>query len=303
MKLGAVFPTLEMGNDRAVIRDFAQMTEGAGYHHLVVWDHVLGIDPNRPGGFTAAHNANSPFHEPLVLFGFIAGVTERLEMVTGVLVLPQRETVLFAKQAAEADVLSGGGRLRFGVGIGWNEAEFDSMGFNFRNRARRIEEQFKLLRLLWSQPAVTFEGRYHRVMHAGINPRPVHGNIPLWLGGRVERGMERIGRIGDGWIAQSQDPAALGPQIALIHTAAREAGRDPSVIGIEARIGLAPGKVAETVELAHRFAEAGATHLSINTHRAGRYGIDRSGPDPSADLSPRQHIDAFRRFAEAYKLR
>src|SRR6185503_1086777 len=182
MRLGVVFPQLEIGADPAVIKDYAQTTEGLGYDYLLAFDHVLGANPNRLGGWQGPYTHESMFHEPFVLFGYLAGLTQRLELVTGVIILPQRQTVLVAKQAAEVDVLSGG-RLRLGIGTGWNQVEYESLGASFADRGERIVEQVDLLRRLWTEPLVSFEGRWHRVSGAGLNPLPVQRPIPIWMGG------------------------------------------------------------------------------------------------------------------------
>ena len=263
MRIGAVFPQTEIGSDPAVIRDWAQAVEGLGFGHVVAFDHVLGAAADtRPGwsGFTTEH----PFHEVFVLFGFLAAMTSTLELVTGVLVLPQRQTALVAKQAAEVDVLSGG-RLRLGVGIGWNRVEYEALGETFTDRGVRSEEQVELLRALWGAPAVDYRGRWHRVDNAGINPRPVRGVIPVWFGGQAEATLRRIGRIGDGWVAESGPAAAARPLVERIHWHARQAGRTAEDIGLEARLTLAAVPEPERAEFAAGWRELGATHLSVNT--------------------------------------
>ncbi|MEE8421764.1 MAG: LLM class F420-dependent oxidoreductase [Dehalococcoidia bacterium] len=285
MQLGVVFPQTEIGNDPSLIRDYAQAAEGAGYEHLLAFDHVLGAERDRPGGFQGPYDHETSFHEPFTLFGYLAGVTERLELVTGIIILPQRQTALVAKQTAQLHVLSGG-RLRLGVGVGWNAVEFEGLGENFHNRGQRIEEQIALLRALWRDPVVSFEGRWHHVTKAGINPRPPGGTIPIWMGGMSDRVIERTGRLADGWFPQVREPADLRTAIERVHAAASAAGRDPSEVGIEARVSLTdPAAAGEAVERARAFEQAGATHVSVNTM--------------GAQLSPRQHIEAIRAFAEA----
>src|SRR5215470_7812153 len=179
MQIGVTFPQTEIGADPVAIRDYAQAAEGAGYGHLAVFDHVLGADPtNRPGWqkYTSQHM----FHEPFVLFGYLAALT-KLELVTDVIILPQRQTALVAKQAAEVDVLTGG-RLRLGVGLGWNYVEYDALGEDFKTRGRRCDEQIAVLRALWRDPVVTFSGPYHTIDAAGLNPLPLQRPIPIWLG-------------------------------------------------------------------------------------------------------------------------
>ncbi len=286
MQLGVVFPQTEIGSDPAAIRDYAQAAEDAGYEHLLVYDHVLGADRDRPGGFRGPYDHETPFHEPFVLFGYLAGVTKRLELVTGIVILPQRQTVLVAKQAAEVHLLTGG-RLRLGVAVGWNAVEFEGLSQNFHDRGPRMEEQIALLRALWAKQAISFEGRWHHVTKAGINPLPPGGSIPIWMGGMSEPAIERTGRLAVGWFPQYRDPADLPAGIESVHEAARAAGRDPEAIGIESRVSVAGTDPSEAMQLARGFEEAGATHLSVNTMGAGF-------------SSPQQHIDAIRAFAEAH---
>src|SRR5262247_526504 len=177
MHYGAVFPQTEFGNDRQAIKDYAQTAEALGYDYLVVYDHVLGAHPNREPKLTGPYTYEHPFHEPMVFFGFLAAITTRLELVTGILILPQRQTALVAKQTAEVDVLSKG-RLRLGIGIGWNYVEYDALGEEFRTRGRRVGEQIEVLRKLWTEPLVTYKGSDHVIDNAGLNPCPSSGPIP-----------------------------------------------------------------------------------------------------------------------------
>ena len=285
MQLGAIFPQTEIGADPAGVRDFAQAAEAMGYEHLLVFDHVLGADASQHANWDRPYRHTDMFHEPFVLFGYLAALTETIQMTTGILILGQRQTALVAKQAAEVDVLTGG-RLRLGIGIGWNHVEYEALGENFRNRGRRSEEQIKLLRELWTKDVVDFTGRYHRVSHAGINPRPVQQTIPIWFGGGDDRVVRRIGQLGDGWFPQFQPDSAGQERIAQMRQYARDAGRDPAAIGIEGRINIADGDPDSWNKQAAAWDEVGATHLSVNTMRAGI-----KGPD--------QHIEAIRRFKEA----
>jgi len=182
MKIGVVFPQTEIGQDPAMIRDYAQAVESMGYTHILAFDSVVGANPDRPGGWDSPFTYKHAFHEPFVLFGFCAGVTRHIELVTGIVILPQRQTVLVAKQAAQVDVLSGG-RLRLGIGVGWNTVEFEALGENFKNRGRRVEEQLEVMRLLWTRELVTYAGQWHRVTDAGIKPLPIQRPIPMWMGG------------------------------------------------------------------------------------------------------------------------
>ena len=287
MKLGVVFPQTEIGTEPAAIREYAQAAERAGYDHLLIYDHVLGADPDRPGGLRGPYTHESVFHEPLVLCGYLAAITQRLELVTGILILPQRQTALVAKQAAQVAVLSGN-RLRLGVAVGWNPIEFEALNEDFSNRGRRIEEQIALLRALWSRDVISFEGRWHHVNKAGINPRPPDGFIPIWMGGMSDAAIERTGRLADGWFPQYREPKELAAGVARMRAAAETAGRDPGAIGIEARVTLtgAEGDIPRAVKLAREWQQAGATHLTVNTMGAGLTSHER-------------HIEAVEAFIRA----
>jgi probable F420-dependent oxidoreductase len=269
MRIGAVFPQLEIGADPAVVRDWTLTVEEAGYTHALAYDHVLGADPtNRPGW--TGYTDKSLFHEVFVLFGYMAAITTSLELVTGVLILPQRQTALVAKQAAEIDVLSGG-RLRLGVGIGWNQVEYDALGVPFTQRGARLTEQVEVLRKLWADPVLSHEGKYDRVEEAGLNPLPGR-KIPIWFGGGADAVLRRTGRIGDGWMPQGAPDDAMRAQIQVIRDAAEEAGRDPAEIGIEARLSLNAVPQQDWRAYADAWRELGATHLCVNTMN---YGLSR----------------------------
>jgi probable F420-dependent oxidoreductase len=288
MQLGVVFPQLEIGVDPAVVRDYAQAADELGYRHLIAYDHVLGANPDRPGGFQGPYTHESLFHEPLVLLGFLAGLTRTIELWTGVIILPQRQTALVAKQAAEVAVLSGG-RLVLGVGIGWNAVEYEALNENFHNRGRRMEEQVALLRELWSKTSISFEGRYHHISRAGLNPLPP-SRIPIWMGGADDRVLARIGRSADGWLVS---PGLRGNiegtrgYIEKIRAAAVEAGRDPLSIGLESRVNFSKADLAAELEVARGWVGVGCSHVTLNTMGAG---LD----------SPRAHIEAIRAFKEAW---
>ncbi|MFW6074426.1 MAG: LLM class F420-dependent oxidoreductase, partial [Chloroflexota bacterium] len=199
MRIGVVFPQTEIGPDAGAVKAYAQAAEDLGYDHLLAYDHVLGASTKNRPDFRGPYTSESLFHEVFVLFGFLAGLTERIEFATGILILPQRQTVLVAKQAAEVDRLSDG-RLRLGIGVGWNEVEYIGLNENFRNRGKRSEEQIEVMRQLWTNEVVDFEGRWHRIPEAGIKPLPVQQPIPVWIGGYAPVTMRRIGRMADGWI-------------------------------------------------------------------------------------------------------
>jgi probable F420-dependent oxidoreductase len=266
MRVGAVFPQTEIGNDPGDIRRWATAVEELGYDHILAYDHVLGAGTDtRPDwhGYTS----EDPFHEVFVLFGYLAAITRSVELATGVLVLPQRQTALVAKQAAEVDVLSGG-RLRLGIGIGWNEVEYGALGESFRDRGARSEEQIELLRKLWSTPVITHAGRWHHVDSAGINPRPAAGMIPVWLGGSADQTLRRVARIGDGWLPTG-DPDRAREKVERLRDYARQAGRQPGDIGIEPRLNLAAVPAGDRADYVARWRGLGATHLTINTMGVG----------------------------------
>jgi len=285
MQVGVVFPQLEIGRDPAAIRDYAQAVEDLGYAHLLAYDHVLGADIQHHPGWNGPYNHKDMFHEPFVLFGYLAALTRRLQFVSGVIILGQRQTALVAKQAAEVDVLSEG-RLRLGVGIGWNAVEYEALGENFHNRGRRSEEQIAVLRALWTQEVVNFQGRWHRITHAGLNPLPVQRPIPIWLGGRAEPVIQRVARLADGWFPQFRPDRTGEETMARLHQYARDAGRDPASIGIEGRVSIAGRPPEDWAQEAEAWKKLGATHLSVNTMGAGL-------------RSPQEHINAVRQFKEA----
>ena len=272
MRIGAVFPQLEIGDDPAGVRGWAVSVEEMGYRHILAYDHVLGAGTSgRPGwrGYTSEDS----FHEVFVLFGHLAAVTAQVELVTGVLVLPQRQTALAAKQAAEVDVLSGG-RMRLGVGIGWNPVEYEALGVPFRRRGARVEEQVAVLRALWSRPTTTFHGDFHTIEDAGIKPRPVRGSIPIWFGGTADAMLERAGRIGDGWLPQRAPDETARAMVARVRDAAAAAGRPADAVGLEPRLTLAEVPEDRWAEFADDWRGLGATHLCVNTMNLGLGGPD-----------------------------
>jgi probable F420-dependent oxidoreductase len=273
MKWGVILPTTEIGTDPDDIRSYVAVAEDAGYDHVFLYDHVVGADisnrPNWPGPYTHL----TQFHEPLVLFGFLAAICE-LELVTGILILPQRQTVLVAKQAAEVDVLTRG-RLRLGVGIGWNFVEYESLGMSFESRARRIEEQMELLRRLWTTPLVNLRTDDHQVVDAGINPLPVQQPIPLWLSGApLEPVVDRVARLADGWMPLGVPSPALADSVQEIRRRAEALGRDPDAIGLQGQLPLVGAAQGRTRELAARWSQLGATHVAVNTMNASIGGVD-----------------------------
>ncbi len=268
MQVGVVFPQTEIGADPGAVRAFAQAAEELGYSHLLAYDHVLGADvsgrPDWPGPYTSEHQ----FHEIFVLFGYLAATAPGLELVAGVLVLPQRQTALVAKQAAEIDIVTGG-RFRLGVGLGWNAVEFEGLGEDFHNRGRRAEEQIEVLRRLWTEPVVDFEGRWHRIPRAGINPPPVQRPIPVWIGGSAEPAIRRAARIADGYFPQRPLEGGWEATLERFRGWVEEAGRDPATIGIEWRTGIAEGTPDDWRRDAEEWRSRGATHLTVTTMRGG----------------------------------
>lgn len=267
MRVGVVFPQTELGGDPGAIRAYGQRVEELGYRHILAYDHVVGADPAVHTGWNRAYDVHTTFSEPLVMFGYLAAVTQTLELVTGVIILPQRQTVLVAKQAAEIDLLSGG-RLRLGVGVGWNAVEFEALGANFTNRGKRSDEQIALLRRLWCEQSVSFDGEYHRVTGAGIAPLPVQRPIPVWIGAASAPGYRRAGRTADGWFPLLEPGPELDDARAVVAQAALDAGRDPAAIGMEGRI-IYTGDVDAVTRGLSAWEAAGATHVSISTMNAG----------------------------------
>jgi probable F420-dependent oxidoreductase len=286
MKLGVVFPQTEIGLDPAVVRDYAQAAESAGYDHLLVFDHVLGGTLERFDklGRTPPYTDQSPFHEVFVLFGFLGACTERLELVTGIVILPQRQTALVAKQAAAVDVLTRG-RLRLGVGIGWNHVEYEALNENFHTRGRRVSEQIAVMRKLWTEPVVTFKGEYHHLDRAGLNPLPVQRPIPVWMGGMAEPVLKRVAQIADGWFPQFQPGDEASRTLDRVRAHMQEARRPLTAVGIEGRFTYGIGGHVEWVKRARAWRALGATHLSVNTMGSG--------------LSARAHIDAILKMKPA----
>ena len=278
IQLGALFPQNDFPLERESIKHFAQAVERAGFDHILVYDHVLGANTDRPDrakGFVYTHR--DPFHEPFVLFGYFAAVTERVGLCTGVIILPQRQTALVAKQAASVDFLSGG-RLRLGVGIGWNAVEYEALGEDFQNRSQRVGEQIRLMRHLWTKPLVTFEGKYHRVTDAGLLPLPVQRPIPVWMGGaqnpnldpqNVERVLKRMARYADGYILTGRPTDENGRRYQRLLEHAKELGRDPSKIGFEGAINYGDGSAERWREELESWKAMRATHVTLQTRGCG----------------------------------
>jgi probable F420-dependent oxidoreductase len=270
-RIGAVFPQTELASDTGAVRAWAQEVERAGYKHALIYDHVVGADPAVHAPWNRPYDVETTFREPFVLFGYLAALT-RLELVTGIIILPQRQTALVAKQAAEVDLLTGG-NFRLGVGIGWNDVEYEALGKNFKDRGRRSEEQIDLLRKLWTEPSITFEGKHEQVTGAGIRPLPVQRPIPVWIGGQSPRAYERIGRLADGWFPQFGPGPELDEARAIVDQGARDAGRDPATLGLDGRVNY-KGDTGAVVAAIEAWRAVGATHVSVNTMGAGLTSAD-----------------------------
>ena len=272
MQIGVVFPQTEIGGDVGAVRAYAERVEELGYRHILAYDHVVGADPTIHQPWRGPYDVHTTFHEPLVLYGYLAAVTS-LELVTGIIILPQRQTVLVAKQAAEVDLLTGG-RFRLGVGLGWNAVEYEALGQTFSDRGRRLGEQIELMRRLWTEPVVTFNGNYERITGAGLAPLPVQRPIPVWFGAASPAAYRRAGRLGDGWFPQVPPGPKLDEARALVEQAARDAGRDPATMGMEGRVSWGAGGAAKMVDQVQRWRNAGASHLALNTMGAELGPID-----------------------------
>jgi probable F420-dependent oxidoreductase len=285
MRFGVVFPQIEFGHDESALRDYAQLAESLGYSHLLAYDHVLGANPERPGGWRGPYTYENPFLEPFVLFSYLAPLTQHLEFTTGILILPQRQAVLVAKQAATLDAITGGGRLRLGLGLGWNAVEYEALNEKFSNRGKRIEEQIEVMQRLWAEPLVTFDGRWHHISDAGLNPLPVHRRIPIWFGGHHENVLQRIARFGDGWMPNYRKPAEVKPHLEALDRILKEQDRKLSDLGLEGRMQYGDGSMETWATTLKEWESIGATHITINTMGVG---FD----------TPQKHMEAITKFAQ-----
>ncbi len=288
MKIGVTFPQTEIGHDPILLRDYAQTAEDLGLDHILVYDHVLGANVSTRPDWGTRYTDKDSFHEPFVMFGYMAALTSTIEFVTGILILPQRQTVLVAKQAAEVDVLSGG-RLHVGVGLGWNDVEYEALDQDFHNRGRRVEEQIEVLRRLWTEPTVDFEGKWHRIDRAGLNPMPVQRPIPIFMGGASDRVLERAARISDGWFPNVRQPAdieALPGRIEALKQRVESHGRDPGAFEIRVSTGIANKRPQDWAKDVEMYEKMDVDFLCFSTMGAGF-------------ATPRNHIDAMRRYKEA----
>ena len=293
MKLGISLPLIDIQGDPATVRDFAQAAEGLGYHHLGAPDHVLGVNVASRPDWGARNTSKDCFHDPFVMFGFLSACTSKIEFSTQVMILPQRQTALVAKQAASLDVLSGG-RFRFGIGIGWNPVEYVGLNESFKNRGKRSEEQVQVMRALWAEPHVTFKGQWHTIEDAGINPLPTRRKIPLWFGGHEDATLRRIAKFGDGWImlAHPVGPAA-NAEFAKLRGYIKEAGRDPGSVGLEVWVSTGDGGPADWRKEFQAWKEAGVTHVTVNS----TYG--RGSHKRIAGKTMGDHLAAMRQYHAA----
>ncbi len=268
MKLGVIYPQNVIGGDPTIVRDFAQTVEELGYSHIIVYDHVLGINPAAYPDWQGPYTSADLFHDPFTLFSYMAGITDRIEFSPQIVILPQRQAVLVAKQAASLDVLSSG-RLRLGIGVGWNKVEYVSLGQNFHDRGRRSEEQIAVMRALWADPHVVFEGEHHTIPDAGINPLPTKP-LEIWIGGGSDKTYDRIGRLGDGWLNIYVSPENAGPALDTIRAGAEQADRDPNTIGLECWVSMGQGSIKDWRAEIETWRGLGATHIALNTiHNRG----------------------------------
>ena len=272
MEIGIVFPHNEIGTDPGAIKAWAQGAEGLGARHMLIYDHVLGADPDRPGGFRGPYDKDIAFHEPFSVFSFMAAVTSTITFMTAVLILPQRQTALVAKQAAELAILSGN-RFRLGIGTGWNEVEYEALDVPFGGRGARQSEQVELLRKLWREDSLTFEGKHHTVTRASILPRPSE-SIPIWFGGIAPALLRRCARLGDGWVPLGGPNEASAQALSTIREHREAAGLGWDGFGIQAQAQYRGGTPERWANHASRWKNLGCTHLAIATHNAGNATVE-----------------------------
>ena len=272
MEYGVVLPHNEIGRDPGAMKAFVQGAEALGAKQLLIYDHVLGADRSRPGGFKGPYDKDVAFHEPLTTFAYIAGVTETIELVTTILILPQRQTALVAKQVAEIAMLSNN-RFRLGIGTGWNKVEYESLNVPFERRGARQAEQVELLRALWQEDSLDYTGKFHRVDMASINPRPDQ-HIPIWFGGAAPAALKRCARLGDGWIPLMGANDAAKEAVALLKSERAAAGKSWEGFDILAQAQYAGGTPERWLSHSSKWQEIGATKIAVATHNAGDTDVD-----------------------------
>ena len=287
MDFGISFPQTQIGNDPAIIRNFVETAEGLGFERLTLVDHILGAKEAKDAPWAVHYTIEYGFHEPLTLFAWIAGFTKSIQLVTANVVLPQRQTELVAKQAAQIDILTGG-RMVLGIGVGWSKSEFEALNMNFANRGARIEEQVNLLRRLWTDELVEFEGKWHKISEMGMNPRPIQQPIPIWFGAMEEVAVRRAARIGDGWLMspRGKPDDQMKKLVEAFYEEAVSAGRNVNGLGIDATVFAEDRGPNEWLSEAQAWRDLGATSITFRTSESGFTHID-------------QHINAMRRLAEA----
>jgi probable F420-dependent oxidoreductase len=287
MQIGVVYPQTELEPDSSLIKEFGQAVEAMGYKHILAYDHVLGANPQRPGGWEGPYTSQDAFMEPFALFSYLAGVTGVLGFITGIIILPQRQTALVAKQAATLDRLCQG-RFRLGVGVGWNPVEYVALNQEFTNRGVRSEEQVKVLKQLWTEPLVEYQGKWHHIPDAGIKPLPLQQPIPIWFGGHADAVLRRMARYGDGWLPNYRSVEDARPALDQLAGYLSEEGRSLENFGVEPRPRFADGDLDQLITRVNEWEAIGASHLSINTMGCG---FDTVG----------QHLEAFETFIRGYK--
>ncbi len=292
MKLGITYPQTDIGGDPALVRDFAQAAEGLGYDHIAAADHVLGVNAASRPNWGSRNTSADFFHDPFVLFSFMAASTKRIGFSTQVMILPQRQTALVAKQAASLDVISGG-RFRFGIGIGWNEVEYVGLNESFKNRGRRSEEQVEVMLKLCAEPHVTFAGQWHTIDDAGINPLPSARRVPLWFGGHEDVTLRRIAKWGDGWIMLAHAVDKAGAEFDKLRRYVREAGRDPASVGLEVWVSTGAGTPDDWRRELEAWKALGVTHVTVNSTYAR--GPHTRIPGRTVD----DHMQAMRQYRAA----
>ena len=286
MEFGVVFPQTEIGSEPGPARELIQASENMGFDGLVVYDHVLGANTDfyKNSGVDFFYDIDDNFHEIFVLLGWAAAITERIKLITGIVILPQRQTTLVAKQAAAIDVLSNG-RLVLGIAVGWNPVEFEALGEDFHNRGKRIEEQIDVMRALWTKKVVNYQGRWHTIRQAGLKPFPVQQPIPLWIGGDAYPVLQRTGRLGDGWFPTTARASDSAKKIEIIREAALQANRNPDDIVISVQINLNEIPMSGIADYIGQWRDVGATNFYLDTMNCGLDTVAK-------------HLDAFRQYKE-----
>ncbi len=284
MKIGVIYPQTELYGDPAAVHRIGLATEELGYDHLLTYDHVLGATHDREPKLSGPYTDKHPFHDPFVMFAYLAAITKRIELVTGILILPQRQTVLVARQAADLDLLSGE-RFRLGIGLGWNYVEYDALGQDFHVRGKRVAEQVDLLRRLWTEPLVNFVGTFDRVDRAALNPRP-RRSIPIWLSGFADIALRRAAALADGFIF-ADGAADAFEQVLKLREYLKEAARPIKEFGLHCNM-LRAKNPADVVGTVSRWRDVGGTHASVSTMGLGF-------------TTAEQHVDYMKRVSEALR--